>query len=309
MMKKPTATIAITFRNPGAAFLLALQSVFAQTFADWELILCNDGSDDGSTELALSLSDRRVRVLDDGLSKTLAIRLNQMASIAAGEFLFRMDADDVMHPDRMQKQLAILTNDPDCVVGSVAYAIDAASNITGLKRPPKPGAGTFGARHFFYHPTIAARTEWFRRNPYNETPPFYRSEDAELYCRRSGLDRFVRMEEPLMYIREVGVFSITKYLGTGLGVLNLAQQYGRTKWERFYLTSVHLAKLWLMCGLDTVGKADWIVRRRGIPMDASASAKAAEGLTRVYDTILPFESKRPLCEEEVLSISGAGGLP
>ena len=88
-----------------------------------------------------------------------------------------MDADDVMHPDRIRKQLAVLNRYPDSVVGTAAYAIDAHSNITGLKPAPNPRPRGFGARHSFFHVTVAARTAWFRRNPYSEEPLFYRSED------------------------------------------------------------------------------------------------------------------------------------
>src|SRR5262249_55519845 len=161
-------TIGIAFRDPGPDFELALRSVFAQTFSDWELILCDDGSRDGSVELVRSLVDSRVRLLSDGASKTLAIRLNQMVSEAAGEFFFRMDADDIMHPERIRKQLDVLSRNPDAVVGSAAYAIDAASNITGLKPAPPAAAPGFRALRAFHHVTVAARTAWFRRNPYSE---------------------------------------------------------------------------------------------------------------------------------------------
>jgi hypothetical protein len=305
-MRKPTVTIGIAFRDPGEDFTLAIKSVFAQTFTDWELLLCDDGSADGSAAFARSLADRRVRVVSDGLCKTLAIRLNQMVSAARGDFFFRMDADDVMHPDRLCTQLNAFAHRADSVIGSSAYAIDARSHVTGLKPALRAQANGFGARHSFHHSTVAARTEWFRRNPYTEVPTFYRSEDAELWCRTRVSSRFEQLEEPLMYIREVGVFSITKYIGTAMGTMNLAQQYGRTKLDCLCLTTRELGKLWLMCALHGAGRADWVIRRRGIALDRDAVAIATRTLDAVRRTALPIDDPKVVCEEAAFCAAPGG---
>src|SRR6266481_9622650 len=123
-MKKPDLTIGISFKNPGVFFGLALQSVFAQTFSNWELILIDDGSSDGSLELASSLRDPRVRVYSDSKGKSLNVRLNELVRLATGNFFVRMDADDAMHPERLQRQVEILEkNSRSTVVGSAAYSI------------------------------------------------------------------------------------------------------------------------------------------------------------------------------------------
>uniref|UniRef100_A0A7C5UV39 Glycosyltransferase n=1 Tax=candidate division CPR3 bacterium TaxID=2268181 RepID=A0A7C5UV39_UNCC3 len=62
MSKNPTVTIGIPFLNPGNLILEAIQSVFAQTFADWELILVDDGSNDESLEIVQKIRDSRVTV-------------------------------------------------------------------------------------------------------------------------------------------------------------------------------------------------------------------------------------------------------
>src|SRR5512138_427624 len=104
-----TVSIGIPFYNPGRAFEKAVRSVFSQTHADWELILMDDGSSDGSLELARSITDPRVRVLSDGANRGLCARLNQIAREARHGLLCRMDADDVMHPDRLHRQVEELT--------------------------------------------------------------------------------------------------------------------------------------------------------------------------------------------------------
>ena len=180
-MGKPDVTIGISFKNPGQYFTLALQSVFAQTFTTWELLLMDDGSSDGSTELVQSLRDPRVQVLSDGASRSLSVRLNELVGLAKGRYFVRMDADDAMHPDRLQRQVETLEKENrSTVVGSAAYSIDRDSTVIGYRpAAPRQRLG-FSARHSFHHPTVAGPISWFRQNPYSECPVYNRAEDAEI---------------------------------------------------------------------------------------------------------------------------------
>jgi len=65
----------------------------------------NDGSRDDSAAIVRSFRDPRIRLVDDGEHRGLVYRLNQIAEIAASPFLARMDADDLMHPQRLERQL------------------------------------------------------------------------------------------------------------------------------------------------------------------------------------------------------------
>jgi len=103
--RKPLVSVGIPFLNPGPYLDLAVRSVFAQTYPNWELILVDDGSTDGSYERATAIQDPRVRVLRDGQNKGLPARLNEIVRLAKGELVARMDADDAMHPLRLAKQV------------------------------------------------------------------------------------------------------------------------------------------------------------------------------------------------------------
>src|SRR5262245_23142215 len=191
-MARPDVTVSISFRNPGRYFALALQSVFAQSFTDWELLLMDDGSADGSLELARSLRDPRVRVCSDGFAKSLSVRLNELAGLARGRYFVRMDADDAMHPRRLERQVATLERHAgDVVAGSAAYSIDRDSKVIGMRPAASRQKLGFSARHSFHHPTVAAPVEWFRRNPYSERSVYSRAEDAELWCRTADCTTFV----------------------------------------------------------------------------------------------------------------------
>ena len=94
-------TIGIPIFNAEATLLETVQSVISQTVRDWELILIDDGSRDGSLAIANSIQDPRIRVLSDGVNKGLPARLNQIVDEAKYDLIMRMDADDLMHPQRL----------------------------------------------------------------------------------------------------------------------------------------------------------------------------------------------------------------
>src|SRR5690606_22420882 len=119
--------------NPGTAFVDAIRSVFVQTHSNWELILIDDGSTDQSLDLALKIRDSRVRVISDGKHKGLPTRLNEITASASGEYIARMDADDVMHPERLEKQVKFLLSHPSCdVVGTGVFFIDKNGTPVGI---------------------------------------------------------------------------------------------------------------------------------------------------------------------------------
>lgn len=205
-------TVAIPFLNHARTLPLAVASVFAQSFDDWELLLVDDGSRDGSLDFAKSLCDPRVRVVSDGYNLGLAARLNQVAELASGEKLARMDADDAMRPRRLQVQSLFLDQHPDVdVVASTVYVIDVDDQVYGIRstRPYAPQARAFLGNNLFVHPSVMARREWFRANPYDEA--LSGAEDKELWCRTRRTTAFAKIMEPLLFYRDAGTYSWERY--------------------------------------------------------------------------------------------------
>jgi glycosyltransferase involved in cell wall biosynthesis len=104
----------------------AVGSILAQSLGDFELIIIDDGSKDQTLEVLkeLEAQDKRIRLItrpNAGVSKTA----NEAISLARGEFLVRMDGDDIAMPDRLEKQVGYLRANPKCVaVGSRVLLID-----------------------------------------------------------------------------------------------------------------------------------------------------------------------------------------
>jgi hypothetical protein len=123
--------------------------------------------------------------------------------------LFRMDADDIMHPEKIERQLNILESHPEIdVLGTNAYSIDENNLIQGMRLRYSDKEILREVKKFI-HPTIAAKTEWFKNNPYDVKA--IRTEDLELWFRLSGQYNFQILTEPLFFYREFGSDYYKKY--------------------------------------------------------------------------------------------------
>jgi glycosyltransferase involved in cell wall biosynthesis len=113
-MPKPDISVIVPVYN-GAAFLGdTLRSLLAQSFGNFELLVIDDGSQDGSWEIAKSMGDNRIRVIrqkNEGLCHTL----NRGLSEAVAPFVARNDQDDLSAPHRLERQLAVLRGQPDAL--------------------------------------------------------------------------------------------------------------------------------------------------------------------------------------------------
>lgn len=283
-------TVGLPFRNDARTLELAIKSVFAQTLTDWELLLIDDGSTDGSLEIAQSVGDARVSVVSDGTNRGLATRLNQIAQRARGIYLARLDGDDAMHPRRLEMQIAALAEGGTDVVASQAYVIDATNEVYGLHstEPFIGKAADFLRNGLFIHPTIIARTEWFRRNPYDER--YFRAQDKELWCRTRRTTTFLKLQAPLLYYREAGNFRLPLYRETCKWNREVIRAYGPkavgwTQTNGLLITS-H-AKEWIYRGLSVANLVDILTRRRCAAIDASLAAAAQQVLHDVASIMLP----------------------
>ena len=113
-------TIAIPAYNCQEYIDYAVQSVINQTYKNWELLLLDDGSTDGTLQkLKAYETDDRIRIISDGQNRGLIYRLNQSINLAHGRYYARMDADDIMLIHRVQSQIDFLEKNPSIdVVGS-----------------------------------------------------------------------------------------------------------------------------------------------------------------------------------------------
>ena len=207
MQTCPTVSVILPVWN-GERFLAeAVESVLAQTFEDIELLLVDDGSTDSTADLARDFARRDARVKVVRLPRGgIAEALNAGIARAGGQYVARMDADDISHPSRLAKQIAYLVANADCVaVGSAIEVIDEGGAFVGtLTYPARHTEITHkmlnGVATALAHPTVVMRTEallaigGYRRD---RSP----SEDLDLWIRLSQIGKLANMSEPLLRYR------------------------------------------------------------------------------------------------------------
>jgi glycosyltransferase involved in cell wall biosynthesis len=156
----PTVTVVIIFLNEERFIKEAIDSVFAQSYTDWELILVDDGSTDASTAMAKKCAENnplKVRYLQHSEHKTEGMSATRNLGIAnaAGEFIAFLDADDVFLPNNLKDQVAILTSEPEVglVYGKAEYWYSWTGARSDLKRDFTPNLGV-GSRLLYKAPTF-----------------------------------------------------------------------------------------------------------------------------------------------------------
>lgn len=127
MAEDVTVSVVMPVYN-GAGFLAdAIRSIQDQTYADWELVVGDDGSTDRSLEICREFAarDRRIRVLGVEKNRGLAANMNLLVAAARGRYIAVQEQDDRSHPERLAKEVAALDGDPDAgLVSGVAAWID-----------------------------------------------------------------------------------------------------------------------------------------------------------------------------------------
>ncbi len=260
----PVVTVTIVFLNALPHFRAAVTSVLIQTYRDFELLLIDDGSTDGSLEYARSLQDPRIRVISDGANRKLSVRLNQSVRLARGEFYFRMDADDIMITDRIERQLVVLRTLPEnAVLGGSAVCINTRNEVLGLRFGSADPGSVRGAKHAFVHPSVCARVAWFRGNPYSEDFLFHRAQDAELWIRTRRWTVFTNLAEPVIFYRECVDLNVENYLGTTFGLCGAVHRDRESGlFSKCIYLGVELARCWLICIATWSGLSYLVIRGR-----------------------------------------------
>lgn len=246
-------SIGIPFYNSADYLDLAIKSVIFQNFQDWELILIDDGSTDNSLEIANKYAalDQRIRVISDGKNKRLPERLNQIIDEAKYKYIARMDADDIMHPERISRQLEYLIKNNIDGVATSYYTINRNNHVIDKRVfliKEFHINDFYKGNYYICHPSILAKKEWFIRNRYSKE--YDRAEDYELWI-RSLLNKdfnFHVIDDCLMFYREDGSINKIKLLNSYKTTLLIFKNYRKNldHFIYFYILFRNFLKFFLI---------------------------------------------------------------
>lgn len=206
MIKIPTVSCLMPVYNAERYLEEAVESILSQTMVDWELILVDDGSQDSSGEILsrLSLREPRIKILSQSNTGIVGA-LNAGLSLCRGEYVARMDADDISFPSRFERQSAYLAAHQECVlVGGIAL-----SSKPGCKREgADSGGGRFTTDLTRFPPRLAVSVHpliMVRRSALvcigGYSAKFPHAEDHDLYIRISKFGRIVNPPIDILFYR------------------------------------------------------------------------------------------------------------
>jgi glycosyltransferase involved in cell wall biosynthesis len=224
----PLVTVAMPVYNAGSYLRVAVLSMIKQTFPDWELLIIDDGSTDMALQNMADIQDGRIRIFRDEVNKGLAARLNEAIDLARGQYLARMDADDVAYPERLDRQVETLHDDPELdLVATRAITIDENGQLMDLF-PYSLSHEEICARpwqgFYFPHPTWMGKIDWFRKHRYAVPAPYF-CEDQELLLRSYRQSRFATVPKILFAYRVRGKLNPVKQVGTRWSVFKVQLRY------------------------------------------------------------------------------------
>ena len=262
----PLISVCIPFYNADKYLNYSIASVLNQTYTRWELILLDDGSSDSSLQIAKEYSkkDNRIKVITDGMNKKLPTRLNQLTIESNGSYIARMDADDIMHPERIEKQVRFLENNKSYdLVSSGLVSIDNSNKVRGFRAVTRVynDFSTIRLGYPVVHPSVMARKSWYDRNQYCESYP--RAEDFELWTRAiiSNDFKMAVLSDLLLFYREEGNLDLDKIIGSYKDILKIYKKYYSKKGLDISVIKLKL-KMVIAKGLYYSGNLQQLASRR-----------------------------------------------
>ena len=204
----------------------ALTSIIKQTYQDWQLIILDDKSTDNSVAIAKSFHEPRFRIITGTETRGISHRLNDLVAEVDSDYLARMDVDDIMHPQRLEHQVAFLRTHADVdIVGSAIVTIDRQNRVRAWRCPPLNVESPLRILkgEVLYHPSIAGRTSFFKQHPY---PTAYTCEDFALWAMSADILTIRNLPTPLLFYREDGSFTLYKYLPRSRDTRRVLRRFG-----------------------------------------------------------------------------------
>lgn len=175
-------SILLPVYNAGETLPETLQSILNQSYRDWELIVINDGSTDRSEAILLSYTDPRIRYYKNDINLGLIATLNKGLTLVKGDYVARMDSDDIMAPERLQTEINFLERHPEialCGSDHIVFNPDGFRKRQYYFRTTDEIKAELLFNTPFSHPTILIRKEVLLKYTYRKE--YIYAEDYKLW--------------------------------------------------------------------------------------------------------------------------------
>lgn len=204
---KPKISVVMSVYNGMPYLKEALESILTQTYKNFELIIVDDASTDHSWDYLRSIKDKRIKLIQNKKNLCLAASLNIALTKATGDYIARMDADDISLPKRFEEQIKFLTHNPSIdLCGTWVDLINERGKIIGEQKYPTSPDNIRNAITWYtavIHPTYMAKANFFKRlNGYRIE--FDLAEDYDLLSRAKNKFKIANIPKKLLLWRLQG---------------------------------------------------------------------------------------------------------
>ena len=180
----PKVTVLMPVYNGESFVREAIESILSQTYRDFEFLIINDGSTDRTKDIILSYKDSRIRYIENRTNLKLIATLNKGIELARGEFIVRMDADDVSLADRLNVQVKFMDTNPDVALcGTWFLEFPAKEPITKYAVQNDDIRVRMLHQTQFCHPSVILRAAVLKDNNFYFDLNYEHAEDYELFVR------------------------------------------------------------------------------------------------------------------------------
>lgn len=160
----------------------SIDSILNQSYTDFEFLIINDGSTDSTLKILEKFSDERIKVINNPSNQGLVFSLNLGLDLAIGEFIIRMDSDDISLPERIQKQVDFMESNPEIVIcGTNRFVIGKEGFGTEVQLTPSELVSISIFNSPLVHPSVCIRKSFLEKYQLKYDSNFVHAEDTALW--------------------------------------------------------------------------------------------------------------------------------
>lgn len=204
MSHKPKITVLLPVYNCELYVQTAVESILNQTFTDFEFLIIDDASTDATVSIIKKIDDSRIQLIQKPVNSGYTNSLNSGLKLAKGEYIARMDGDDISYPERFAQQLAYLEAHPEVVVCGTNYKI--VGNDKQIRLPENGESIKIGLLwgNCVCHPSVMIRKKLLDDYSIQYDATKEPAEDYDMWVRLLSLGKLYNLKEVLLEYRVYG---------------------------------------------------------------------------------------------------------
>lgn len=212
--RPPKVSVIMPAYNCVAYIQESVNSILTQTFRDFEFIIIDDCSTDGTLDYLKSITDPRVMLISKPLNTGYTVSLNKGLELAKGDYIVRMDADDISLPQRIEKQVAFMEANPAIICAGSSYKIIPGETLITARQSPDELLLDLIISNPLAHPSVILRAETIKKHHITYDKRYEPAEDYKMWTVLSKYGKLANLSEVLLHYRvhkkQVSVTSMAK---------------------------------------------------------------------------------------------------